>query len=252
MPKVELIYDRNCPNVGQARARLLRAFTQAGIPARWREWCRDDPSAPAYVQTCGSPTLFIDGRDIEPGQPAGSSCRLYPRPGGGYGPVPALESLIERLRDPAAGMRFDWRAGGVWGPAVAIAFLPKLVCPACWPAYAAAVSSLGLSFLLQWQYLMPITMVALTLVLGLLAWQSSARHGYGPFWLGLASTPVIVVGKFVQQNNMVAYLGAGLLLVACLWNSWPARGRQTANCVDCNPPTPEQAGGCNDKSETTG
>jgi len=54
MPRVELIYDPDCPNARQARAQLLRAFSQAGVPARWQEWCRDDPHAPDYAATVSS------------------------------------------------------------------------------------------------------------------------------------------------------------------------------------------------------
>ena len=35
---VELVYDKDCPHVGAARANLLRAFEAAAVPARWTEW----------------------------------------------------------------------------------------------------------------------------------------------------------------------------------------------------------------------
>lgn len=40
MPTVELIYDRDCPNIPQARENLLRAFGQVHLTPRWREWTR--------------------------------------------------------------------------------------------------------------------------------------------------------------------------------------------------------------------
>ncbi len=45
MTSVELIYDHDCPNVPKARAQLLRAFADVGIPPRWSEWERGDPGA---------------------------------------------------------------------------------------------------------------------------------------------------------------------------------------------------------------
>lgn len=253
MPKVELIYDRDCPNVGPAREQLLRALTQIRLAARWREWRRDDPDAPLYVRNYGSPTVLVDGCDVQPCEAHAACCRIYAQPEGGQGPVPAIATIVSRLRGPT-GKHFGWHAAGVWGPAVTIAFLPKLVCPACWPAYAAMVSSLGLSFLLQSDYLFALTLLALALVLGLLAWRAPARQGYGPLLLGLASSIVLVIGKFFYQNNIAAYMGAGLLLAACLWNSWP---RQTGNhavpCAGCSQPQPrpEQAGGHHDNPDAT-
>ena len=62
MRTVELIYDGNCPNVAEARAELMRAFSEAGVPARWVEWNRADPARfslqtrrkCAYIQMTGS------------------------------------------------------------------------------------------------------------------------------------------------------------------------------------------------------
>ena len=35
---IELIYDRDCPNIGAARAQLLRAFAKLKIMPKWQEW----------------------------------------------------------------------------------------------------------------------------------------------------------------------------------------------------------------------
>ena len=39
-------------------------------------------------------------------------------------------------------------------PAIGAALLPKLTCPACWPAYAAVLSALGVSFVDYTPYLL--------------------------------------------------------------------------------------------------
>src|SRR4030067_119229 len=51
---VELIYLQGCPNIALARERLLQAFAALGIPPRWQEWERDDPTGPAHARAYGS------------------------------------------------------------------------------------------------------------------------------------------------------------------------------------------------------
>lgn len=233
-PTVELVYDADCPNVGQARAQLLRAYALTGMPARWREWRRDHAHAPERVRKFGSPTILVNGRDILPAAADAACCRVYMQADGtmaGVPPVEPIASAISATRGPGS-----WRSAGLWGPALGIAFLPKLICPACWPAYAALVSAAGVPFLLETTFLLPITLVALALVIGLLAWRATRRRGYGPMLLGLAASTVVLIGKFGFDNNPAAYAGATALLAACVWNSWPRRTSiAIANCPACEP-----------------
>src|SRR3990172_5902815 len=53
--KVELVYDTDCPNVPQARARLIMAFAAAKLAPRWQEWSRSGERSPEYVRRYGSP-----------------------------------------------------------------------------------------------------------------------------------------------------------------------------------------------------
>ncbi len=102
--KVELIWDADCPNVEEARTNVRRAFAQAGVDPKWREWRRDDPAAPDYVRRYGSPTVLVDGVDVAD-QPAGGEancCRVYARDDGGLSGVPAVEAIAERLRQATA------------------------------------------------------------------------------------------------------------------------------------------------------
>ena len=57
--KVELVYDKDCPNVAEARHNLLRAFAEAGTPARWTEWDQSRPETPARLRGFGSPTVLV-------------------------------------------------------------------------------------------------------------------------------------------------------------------------------------------------
>ena len=60
MPRVELIYDIECPNVQNTRKALLRGFAQAGLQPAWMEWDRKSPDSPSYVRSYGSPTVLVD------------------------------------------------------------------------------------------------------------------------------------------------------------------------------------------------
>jgi hypothetical protein len=97
--KVELIYERSCPNTAAARAQLSKALLAARLPPRWTEWEVGQPGAPGYVRGYGSPTILVNGRDVAESPPAqgGDCCRLYSTTEGLSG-VPALSCIIEALR----------------------------------------------------------------------------------------------------------------------------------------------------------
>jgi hypothetical protein len=98
MNKIELIYDVDCPNLGEARAQLRRALEAAHLPARWREWVRGESTNPPYVEKYGSPTILVDGEDVAVADVAdGCSCRLYPDDQGALRRVPALRAIMAAL-----------------------------------------------------------------------------------------------------------------------------------------------------------
>ena len=79
MPRVELIYDKDCPNIQGARAALLQGFVEAGLQPSWTEWDRKSAESPPHVRQYGSPTILVDGRDVAGAEPADRSdaCRVY-------------------------------------------------------------------------------------------------------------------------------------------------------------------------------
>jgi hypothetical protein len=121
-------------------------------------------------------------------------------------------------------------------PSVGVSLLPKLACPASWPAYAGLLTSVGLGFLISVVYLLPLTTAFLVLALGALAFRAKQRHGYGPSLLGIVAACAVFLGKFVWEATPIMYGGVGLLVISSLWNTWPRRDgpNQEASCSDCN------------------
>lgn len=232
MPTVEFIYDSDCPNVPQARENLLRAFSQAGLAPRWREWERADSNAPAYTRAHGSPTILMDGLDVAGAAAADAACcRIYTNDQGRKQGVPPVTLIVAALAGKPR-VTAPGRGAMALLPAVGTAFLPKLVCPACWPAYSALLGAAGLGFVNYTSFLLPLAAIFLVLVLATLAWRAGARRGYAPLALGLLASAVILVGKFLFDSDNATYSGVALLIGATLWNAWPRRN-QTASCPVC-------------------
>ncbi len=127
---------------------------------------------------------------------------------------------------------------GAWAaiPAVAVALLPNLTCPACWPAYAGLLSALGVPMLMNNAVLLPLTIVGMAVAVGLMAFRAQRRRGFGPFAVGLPAAVMVVMGKFVFVSEGLTYGGILLLLGASFWNVWPRRPVAKAACSACAPP----------------
>ncbi len=128
-----------------------------------------------------------------------------------------------------------WKHGLLALPSIVISVLPKLACPACWPAYAGLLTAIGLGFLVSAAYLLPITAAFLALAVGALAFKASKRRGYGPFMIGLVAASGVLIGKFMWASNFTMYGALGLLVLASLWNSWPRQSApdEALTCPEC-------------------
>ncbi|OGI44582.1 MAG: hypothetical protein A2150_06865 [Candidatus Muproteobacteria bacterium RBG_16_64_11] len=252
MPTIEFIYDRDCPNVEGARAALRDALLALKRTPMWQEWDRADQRAPEYVRAYGSPTILVDGKDIAGMPPSGddvqgrtsaasagragaaaSACRIYRNEQGNTRGIPDSQLILAALQEESrsgkpAGMMRTLSAL----PAVGGALLPKLTCAACWPAYTALLSALGVEFVDYTPYLLPVTVAALTIALFGLGWRARARRGFGPLALGIIASAVIVIGKFAFDSDTTAYIGAAALIGATVWNLWPHRAG-AGNCGAC-------------------
>ncbi|MEW6330489.1 MAG: MerC family mercury resistance protein [Pseudomonadota bacterium] len=240
MPTIELIYDRDCPNVPQARTNLLRALGQVGVVPRWQEWDRADTRAPERIRAYGSPTVLVNGKDVvESDTTDAACCRIYASGDGNHQGAPPVAAIMAALRQTSKTPRFG---SGLMPlvPAIGTALMPKLVCPACWPAYAGLLSALGLGFIDYTPLLLPLTLVFLAVVLVMLAWRAEARRGYAPLALGMVATVIVLIGKFQFDSDIATYTGIALLVGASLWNTWPRRNPTTLcpACVTGGEPEP--------------
>jgi len=100
--KIELFYWEGCPSHPEARALLDQVLRERHVDAEvdLREVTTDE-QAQAF-DFHGSPTIKVDGRDVDPAGAASQrvalACRIYHLPDGRVSPVPSREMLEEALR----------------------------------------------------------------------------------------------------------------------------------------------------------
>ena len=127
---------------------------------------------------------------------------------------------------------------GRWGrrrsvltlPAVGAALTPKLICPACWPAYTAVLSAFGLGFVATAPYLFPLTILFLAMALASLGGRAWSASDPAPFAVGVGASVAIVAGKFSFNSKGATYAGVALLVVA-----WLSPRRAAPSCPSCAP-----------------
>lgn len=227
---VELLYDDDCPNADATRVALREAFRPFGVAAEWTE-------GSARQRGYGSPTILIEGDDVAGAHPSSApSCRVYSDADGRFSGVPPVELISRALSTAGAGI--GWRRIAAALPGFGAALLPALGCPACWPAYAAVATALGLGFLLDQTYLLPFTVVLLGLALVSFARRARDRHGYGPFTVGSVGAAMTLAGKFAFASDALWFFGLGFFVFAAVWNAWPHGRRAAGSCAACAAPEP--------------
>lgn len=105
---IELLHIDGCPGAEVLLARLRALLDAAGddTPIRQRLIESDDDAR--RERFLGSPTLRVDGRDIDPGaharQDYGIGCRLYPTPDGAANTPPDDWVSAALRRGPSRGL----------------------------------------------------------------------------------------------------------------------------------------------------
>ena len=99
--KIELYWWEGCPSHPEALALLQSVLAEhdLDVEVELREVKTDDEAVELGFP--GSPTIRVDGRDIDPAgarsRPA-LNCRIYHLPDGRVSPIPSREQLEEALR----------------------------------------------------------------------------------------------------------------------------------------------------------
>jgi hypothetical protein len=104
-PLVEILYFEGCPNHEAARALVERVAAELRIEPELTLVCVPDPEAAAERRFLGSPTVRVNGRDVEPGAEERDdyalSCRVY-RVERGFSGQPDPAWIREALSSAAA------------------------------------------------------------------------------------------------------------------------------------------------------
>jgi hypothetical protein len=104
-PVVENLYSRGCPNQAGERELVARVSARLGVEPDVRLLEVGDAAAAQEQRFLGSPTVRVDGLDVEPG--AGErdgfvlACRIY-RTGAGLQGQPDEGWVLDALRKGAA------------------------------------------------------------------------------------------------------------------------------------------------------
>jgi len=238
MVNIELIYDKDCPNIEAARIALLKAFSSLRLTPHWTEWELNDANIPEHAYNYGSPTILVNGKDVSGDEPLNTNlcCRIYADIDGNNSVIPSQIMITRAIKEASFNGKKTIYTFGLnlsLLPAITVAALPKLVCPACWPAYTGLLSTMGIGFINYSPYLLPMTAVFLCIALAALFYRAGERKGYLPFMFGLLAAILIVFGKFELDSDLIMYSGLSILVGASLWNSWPSRKMKNTPCPNC-------------------
>ena len=125
-------------------AQLLEQYeerTTDALGSRWLEWDTTDPATPDEFRELPSPTIWVNGRDVDSSASAasGRGCRIY-IDGGVTSGVPSVALLVQALQQtdaeaiPAvasAPHHGAWQRALAVLPSLGIATVPVGLCPVC-------------------------------------------------------------------------------------------------------------------------
>ena len=98
--KIELLTDKDCPNVMSARGQLKKALKQFELEPAWQEYQIGAPSVPAYMHGLGSPSILINKKDVAGGEATedNNCCRVYSNSSGGFQGTPTFEAITAAIK----------------------------------------------------------------------------------------------------------------------------------------------------------
>lgn len=100
--RVEILYVDGCPHYAETAQHVRALLEQEGAVAEVELRCVDDEEDAQAARFLGSPSVRVDGRDVEPGadrrEDFGMKCRLYST-AEGLRPVPPEAWIADALRE---------------------------------------------------------------------------------------------------------------------------------------------------------
>jgi hypothetical protein len=106
-PRIEFLWWRECPSWERALAELRDETTSLGLDPdaiEVRELATDEDAEREGF--AGSPTIRVDGRDVQPThEPAGLTCRVYRLRDGRVSPLPDRADVRDALAAAVASQR---------------------------------------------------------------------------------------------------------------------------------------------------
>ena len=99
--KIEFLYFENCPGHKPALSLLEQILLEKDIAASIEKIEVTSPELAAQQRFLGSPSIRINGRDIEGGEEAseyGLKCRIYLDTGSGVPSYKTLRKALERTK----------------------------------------------------------------------------------------------------------------------------------------------------------
>ncbi len=98
--KIELLYWEGCPSHPEALELLEAVLAERGLDATVELRRVETDEQAQELNFPGSPTIRIDGRDVDAAGAASRpalNCRIYYLPDGRVSPIPSREQLEEAL-----------------------------------------------------------------------------------------------------------------------------------------------------------
>jgi hypothetical protein len=98
--RIELLFWDGCPSHPEAQALLEQVLAERGLGVEIEVRKVRTKEEARVLRFPGSPTIRIDGRDVDPlgaGARPSLTCRLYSLPDGRVSPIPSREQLEEAL-----------------------------------------------------------------------------------------------------------------------------------------------------------
>jgi len=99
--KIKFLYWPECPSHEKGLTRLKKVLSENNIESEVEVIEINSEEEAKKYNFIGSPTFFINGKDIDPNylgnNTPGLTCRVYTLPDGRYMPLPFEDMIIEAL-----------------------------------------------------------------------------------------------------------------------------------------------------------